>query len=372
MGKDYYKILGVSRDATKDEIKRAYRRLAKKYHPDLNPENRKEAEEKFKEISEAYEVLMDDRKRAIYDKYGEEGLKGRVFSEEGFTWNDFTHFSDVWDIFGGFGDFFKDFFGFSSQKSTRGRDISTQVRIDLRDVITGTDREIKVRTYDTCPVCKGTGAAPGSEIKTCPTCGGTGQRRVVKQQGFFQFVSVTPCPTCHGSGKIIEKKCPECKGTGRVLREKDLVIHIPPGIDDGDILRIKGKGEIPSGGGIPGDLYVYVYINMPEGILRDGQNVIKRIKIPYPTAVLGGEIEVETLDGREKIKVAPGTESGSRITLRGKGLPPFGGGRRGDMILHIEIDVPKKLSKRAKNLLREYAKEIGIDPKRGWFSGRQQ
>ena len=366
MGKDYYEILGVPRNATKEEIKRAYRRLAKKYHPDLNPENRKEAEEKFKEISEAYEVLMDDRKRAIYDKYGEEGLKGRVFSEEGFTWNDFTHFSDIWDLFGGFGDFFRDFFS-EPRRVKRGRDLSARVEIDLKDVLTGTKREVKVKTYETCPVCNGTGAAPGSEIKTCPDCGGTGQRRVVKQHGFFQFVSVTPCPTCHGTGKIVEKKCPECGGTGRVLKDKTLVVQIPPGIDDGDILRIRGKGEVPEGGGIPGDLYVYVYVKMPEGMRREGKNLHTVLRIPYPTAVLGGEVKVDTLDGEERIKISPGTESGTEIRLRGKGLPPFGGGTRGDLILRVEIEVPKKLSKRAKELIRELAKEMDVETKRSWF-----
>ena len=367
MGKDYYEILGVSRNATKDEIKRAYRRLAKKYHPDLNPDNREEAEEKFKEISEAYEVLMDDKKREIYDRYGEEGLKGRVFNEGGFTWNDFTHFSDISDIFG---DFFRDFFGFSSQRQQRGRDVATKVVIDLKDVINGVDRDVKVRTYTTCPVCNGTGAEPGSEIKTCPACGGTGQRRKVVQRGFFQFVSVSTCDVCHGTGKIVEKKCHNCGGTGRVLMEKEYTVHIPPGVENEDVLRIRGKGEVPEGGGVPGDLYVYVYITMPPGYRREGRNVWKDVNIPYPIAVLGGEIEVETLDGKEKLKIQPGTENGSEIVLHGKGLPPFGGGRRGDFIVRIGIEVPKKLSKRAKNLLREYAKELGVDTKKGWFSAR--
>ncbi|NPA74799.1 MAG: molecular chaperone DnaJ [Euryarchaeota archaeon] len=368
MGKDYYEILGVSRDASKDEIKRAYRKLAKKYHPDLNPDNKEEAEEKFKEISEAYEVLMDDKKREIYDRYGEEGLKGRVFSDEGFTWNDFTHFSDVWDIFGGMGDFFRDFFGFSPQQQRRGRDMAIRVHIPLKDVLTGVDKEVKIKTHVSCPTCNGTGAEPGSEVKVCPACGGTGQRKVVKQRGPFQFVSVTTCDVCRGTGKYIEKKCHTCGGTGRILGEKTIVVHIPPGIEDGDALRIRGKGEVPEGGGVPGDLYVYVNIDMPEGYVREGTTLHKRLKIPYPVAVLGGEVEVDTLDGTERIKISPGTESGSQITLRGKGVPRFGGGRRGDLILHVEIDVPKKLSKKAKALLKEYAKELGVETKKSIFS----
>ena len=367
MGKDYYQILGVERNATKDDIKRAYRKLAKKYHPDLNPENKEEAEEKFKEISEAYEVLVDDKKREIYDKYGEEGLKGRVFGDEGFTWNDFSHFSDIGDIFGGFGSFFRDFFGFSSRQQNRGRDVVTRVTIDLKSAITGTEKEVKVRIYGTCPVCNGTGAAPGSEVKVCPACGGTGQKKVVKQNGFFQFVSVTTCDVCHGTGKVIEKKCPNCGGTGRVMQDKTLIVKIPPGINDGDALRIRGKGETPEGGGLPGDLYVYVNINMPFGVVRNGRNLKRVIKIPYPVAVLGGEIDVETADGIEKLKISPGTESGTELVIRGRGVPPFGGGRRGDFIVHIEIDVPKKLSKRAKGLIKELADEIGVETKKSWF-----
>ncbi len=368
MGKDYYEILGVSRDATKDEIKKAYRRLAKKYHPDLNPENREEAEEKFKEISEAYEVLMDDKKREIYDRYGEEGLKGRVFNEGGFTWDDFTHFSDISDIFGGFGDFFKDFFGFSNpQERPRGKDIAVRVAIDLKDVITGVDKEVKVKTYITCPVCKGTGAAPGSKLITCPECGGTGQKRVVKSMGPFQFVSVTTCPRCHGTGKIPEKPCPKCKGTGRIFSEKKYRVHIPPGAREDDVLRLRGKGEVPEGNGIPGDLYVYVHIRIPQDVWIDNLDIHKRISVPYPVAVLGGEIEIEFLGNNEKIKISPGTQGGSTLVIKGKGLPPFGGGRRGNLILHINIEVPKNPTKRTKELIKELAKELQVETRRGWF-----
>jgi len=368
MGKDYYEILGVSRDATKDEIKRAYRRLAKKYHPDLNPDNREEAEEKFKEISEAYEVLMDDKKREIYDKYGEEGLKGRVFNEGGFTWNDFTHFSDLNDIFGGFGDFFRDFFGFSSQpRQRRGRDIAVRVNVDLKDVITGVEKEVKVKTYVTCPVCNGTGAAPGSSAKTCPECEGTGQKKVVRRMGPIQFVTVTTCDVCHGTGKIIEKPCPECRGTGRVWGEKTYKVHIPPGVREDEALRIRGKGEIPEGKGVPGDLYVYVHIDVPEGVWIDGLDIHKNISVPYPIAVLGGDINVDFLDSSQKVKISSGTQGGSTLVLKGMGLPPFGGGKRGNLILHIRIDVPKKLSKRGKELIKELAKELEVETKRGWF-----
>ncbi len=368
MGKDYYKILGVSKDATKEEIKRAYRKLAKKYHPDLNPDNREEAEEKFKEISEAYEVLMDDEKRAIYDRYGEDGLKGRVFDQGGFTWNDFTHFSDLNDIFQGFDEFLRGIFGFSrGPERRRGRDLSARVRISLREAITGVDKEVKVKTYITCPVCYGTGAAPGTQPRTCPACGGTGQRRVVRQMGPLQFVSVTTCEVCHGTGKIIDKPCPECRGTGRVIGEKTYRVHIPPGMEDGATVKVPGRGEVPEGGGAPGDLYVYVNIDMPAGFWREGTDIHSKLHVPYPVAVLGGEVEVDTLDGSQKLKIPAGTESGKTFVLKGKGLPPRGGSRRGNMVLHVEIEVPKKISKRARELIQELAKELDVETKKGWF-----
>ncbi len=274
---------------------------------------------------------------------------------------------DLNDIFGGFGDFFRDFFGFSQPRENRGKDVAVRVTIDLKDVITGVDKEVKVKTYVTCPVCHGTGAAPGSSVKTCPACGGTGQKRVIKRMGPLQFVSVTTCDVCHGTGKIIEKPCPECRGTGRVLGEKTYTVHIPPGIKEDDTLRIRGKGEIPEGKGVPGDLYIYVHINKPEGVWIDGLDIHKNISVAYPIAVLGGEINVELLNDTQKIKIPPGTQSGSTLTLKGMGLPPFGGGRRGNLILHVEIEVPKKLSKRGKELVRELAKELNVETKRGWF-----
>ncbi len=369
MGKDYYEILGVSRNASKEEIKRAYRKLAKRYHPDLNPENREEAEEKFKEISEAYEVLMDDEKRAIYDRYGEDGLKGRVFGQGGFSWNDFTHFSDLNDIFQGFDEFLRNIFGFSyGSERHRGRDISARVSISLKEVVTGTEREVRVKTHLTCPVCHGTGASPGSQPRICPACGGTGQRRKVHQMGPVQFVSVSTCDVCHGKGVIIDKPCPECRGTGFVPGEKTYRVSIPPGMENGGVVKLSGKGEPSPDGGSPGDLYVHVCVDMPDWVWREGLDLHTRIKIPYPVAVLGGEVEIRTLEGLEKLKIPPGTESGSTFVLKGKGLPPRGGGKRKNMVVHIEIEVPKKLSKRGRELVRELGKELNAETKNRWFS----
>ena len=363
MGKDYYKILGVSRDATKDEIKRAYRKLAKKYHPDLNPNNKKEAEEKFKEISEAYEVLMDDKKREIYDRYGEEGLKGTVFGGEGFTWDDFTHFSDLHDIFGDFfdnffggSDFFSSFFG-NRRRENRGRDILVSTEISLKDVLTGVDKEITVKTYVECPKCHGTGAASEDAIETCPKCHGTGQIRITKNMGFFQSVTIVPCDMCGGTGKIIKEKCPVCGGTGRILKKKTYKVHIPPGIENGMRLRLAGKGEMPKNG-IPGDLFVEVHIKHENGYYRDGRTLYKELKIDFPTAVLGGNMEIESIDGKINVKIPQGTQYGDEIVIRGRGMPPLNGGRRGDLILKIKVDIPKKLTKRQRELIEKLAEEM--------------
>lgn len=369
MGKDYYKILGVAKNATKDEIKRAYRRLAKKYHPDLNPDNKKEAEEKFKEISEAYEVLMDDKKREIYNKYGEEGLKGTVFGDTGFTWSDFTHFSDLHDIFGDlfnsfFGsdffresDFFKSFFGGHGKKwENRGRDILVSTEISFKDVLTGIDKEISVKTYVECPRCHGTGAASKDAIKTCPKCHGTGQIRITKSMGFFQSVTIVPCDMCNGTGKIIKEKCPVCRGTGRILKKKTYKIHIPPGIEDGMRLRLSGKGEMPKNG-IPGDLFVEVHIKREDGYYRDGTTLYKELKIDFPTAVLGRKLEIESIDGKVSVKIPAGTQYGDEIVIKGRGLPPLNGRRRGDLILKIKIEIPKKLTKRQRELIEKLVEE---------------
>ena len=368
MGKDYYKILGVSRDATKDEIKRAYRRLAKKYHPDLNPDNKKEAEKKFKEISEAYEVRIDDKKRDIYNKYGEEGLKGTVFGDTGFTWNDFTHFSDLHDIFGDlfnsfFGsdffrdsDFFKYFFEGHGKKQDRGRDILVSTEISLKDVLTGVDKEIAIKTYVECPKCHGTGAVNKDAIKTCPKCHGTGQIKITRSMGFFQSVTVVPCDMCGGTGKIIKEKCPVCKGTGRILKKKTYKIHIPSGVEDGMRLRLAGKGEMPKNG-VPGDLFVEIRIKHEDGYSRDGTTLYKELKIDFPTAALGGKIEVESIDGKVNVKIPAGTQYGDKIVIRGRGLPPLNGKRRGNLVLRIKILIPKKLTRRQRELIEKLAEE---------------
>ncbi len=358
--KDYYKILGVDRNASKEEIKRAYRRLAKKYHPDLNPENRKEAEKKFKEISEAYEVLMDDEKRRLYDQYGEDGLKG-VF-KGGFDWSNFTHFSDIEDIFRDFFDFDFDPFGFFRGhrgyrwEERRGRDIETEVVITLQEAFTGCTKDVSVRHAVKCDRCDGSGAYSPSDVEVCPTCQGTGVLRKVSRQGFMQMIQTTICPACHGEKKIVKKACPKCSGSGRVYRETKLEVKIPAGIENGMRLRIPGKGEVGEGGA--GDLYVVVRVMPHPKIKRDGTELYQEIEVTFPEAVLGTKVKVETLDGTKKLKIPPGTKPGREFILHGSGMPDINTRRRGDMHVFVTISVPEKLTKRQEELIKELHNEF--------------
>jgi molecular chaperone DnaJ len=358
--KDYYKILGVERNASKDEIKRAYKRLAKKYHPDLNPQNKKEAEKKFKEISEAYEVLMDDEKRSLYDQYGEEGLRG-VF-KGGFDWSHFTHFSDIEDIFKDFFNFEFDFdpFGFFRQRQRererRGRDIETEVVITLQEAFTGCKKDVSLKHAVRCDRCKGSGAYSSSDIESCPTCQGTGVLRKVSRQGFMQMIQTTLCPACHGAKKRVKKACPRCFGKGIVYKETKLEVKIPAGIEDGMRLRIPGKGE--AGDGEAGDLYVVVGVKPHPKIKREGMELYQEIEITFPEAVLGAEVEVETLDGTKKLKIPPRTKSGNKFVLHGLGMPDLNTHRRGDMHVFVTISVPDKLTKRQRELIEELHREF--------------
>ncbi len=366
--KDYYEILGVDRNASEEEIKRAYRRLAKKYHPDLN-KNDKVAEERFKEISEAYEVLSDPDKRANYDRFGHAGVD---FGPGGFDWSKFTRYSDIEDIFG---DLFKDLFGFGFGRGgrgglfddffrtagerypERGRDIVYELEIELEEAAKGIEKEIEVRKDEICHDCKGTGASGGG-LKTCPACGGTGQLKRIQRQGFAQFVSITTCPQCRGRGKVIENPCTTCNGMGKVGVKRRLSVRIPPGVDTGSRLRIPGEGEAGEWGGPPGDLYLIIRVKEHEIFRREGRDLYCDVPVRFAQVALGDEVEVPTIYGdKVKLRIPPGTQSGTTFRFRNLGMPDLKGHGRGSLMVRVNVVTPKKLSKRQKELLREFDRE---------------
>lgn len=346
--KDYYKILGVSRDATEEEIKKAYRRVAMQYHPDRNPGS-KEAEENFKVASEAYEVLRDSEKRKVYDRYGIEGLKG----------SGFTGFRGFEDIFSTFGDIFEDFFGFGRtvRKGTRvrqGADLRYDLKILFQDAAFGKETDIDLPKTTVCDVCEGSGAKPGTYPSECPVCRGSGQ--VTRSQGFFSIS--TTCPQCRGEGKLIQNPCKQCRGIGKVRRNRKVHITIPLGVDTGSKLRIRGEGDDGEHGGPPGDLYIFVYVEPHEFFTREGDDVVCQIPVSFPQATLGTEIEIPTLYGRRNLTVPRGTESGELFRIRGEGFPKLRGHGKGDQIVQVIVKTPKNLTKRQEELLLEF-EEIG-------------
>ena len=361
--RDYYEVLGVSRDATEEEIKKAYRKLARKYHPDTNPDDPKAAEEKFKEISEAYEVLADKEKRARYDRYGHAGVDSEFGG--GFSWENFTHFDDLRDIFGNFGGFgfgnsifdmlFGGGMGRGMRHERRGETLLYELEIDFREAVFGTDKEIEIYRIEKCPECGGSGAQPGSTVETCPMCRGAGQVQRVREQGFFRTVSVTVCPNCGGSGKIIHSPCPVCKGKGLVRKRRKIKIHIPPGVDTNTRIRMRGEGN-ETRNGVPGDLDIIIYVRPDENFERDGYNLHSEAEISFVQASLGDEIEVKTIDGKAKLKIPAGTQHGTTFRLRGQGVPLQNGYGRGDQFVTVKIKVPKRLSDRQKELLIEFAR----------------
>ncbi|MBI5375638.1 MAG: molecular chaperone DnaJ [Candidatus Schekmanbacteria bacterium] len=341
---DYYQILGVKKEASQEEIKKTYRKLAMQYHPDRNPEN-KEAEEKFKEAAEAYEVLNDPEKRRTYDMYGHEGLKGAGFQG----------FSDAGDIFSNLGDIFGDFFGFSASGSRsrtgpqRGSDLRYDIQISLHEAAFGLEKEIEIERAETCHTCDGTGAKPGTKPARCPTCNGRGQ--VSRSQGFFSIS--TTCPHCRGQGVIIQNPCQKCSGRGKVEDKKKLSVKIPAGVDTGSKLRLRGEGEAGERGGPAGDLYVVIFVQEDELFKRYENDLYCRVGISFPQAVLGGEINAPTLEGTTSVKVPKGTQNGDRITLRGKGMPVIRGMGKGDQIIELFVKIPTSISKREEELIRE-------------------
>jgi len=347
--RDYYEILGVPRNATGNEIKKAYRQLALQYHPDRNPGD-KEAEEKFKEAAEAYEVLRDPEKRSLYDRFGHEGLKGTGF----------TGFSGFEDIFSSFGSIFEDFFGFGTRTRSRtapqvGADLRYDLKISFLDAAFGKEKTVTLEKMQTCGSCQGTGAKSGTTPETCPTCKGRGQ--VMHSQGFFSIS--TTCPQCHGEGTIIRNPCAKCKGRGKVKKRKTVTIKIPAGVETGTRLRLEGEGEMGIRGGPPGDLYVIIFVDEHEFFDRKGNDITCQIPISFPQAALGAKIEVPTLEGKSELDIPRGTQTGEVFKLKGLGIPHLRGFGRGDQYVQVIVKTPTKLTKRAEELLREFAEVSG-------------
>lgn len=368
--KDYYEILGVPRNATPEEIKRAYRKLAIKYHPDRNPENKKEAEEKFKEISEAYEVLIDPEKRRLYDMYGHEGVK-QTFHQGDFTWRDFTHFDDLRDIFRdiGFGSTFFDeifntFFGvdtrgrrgYRTQKvKLRGEDIRITLPLSLEEIYRGETKRIKFKRYGICSSCGGSGSSDG-KVETCPVCKGTGYVREVSTTFFGQFIREGICSNCRGEGKVITNPCKVCGGTGRVLEERELEFRVPKGIRDGEYFVIRGEGHAGEKGGERGDLVVLVSEKPHKLFTRSGEDLHVNLNLTYSELVLGTELEFVHLDGSKiKVRVPAGSKPGDLLKIKGLGLER--NGFKGDLYFHLKIIVPERFSKEFRELLEKLSVE---------------
>lgn len=357
--RDYYEVLGVSKTATQDELKKAYRKLARKYHPDLNKDN-EEAAEKFKECNEAYSVLSDDQKRAQYDQFGHAAFEnggmgggGGFGGAGGFGGFGGSGMEDIFDMFfGGQGGR-----GGSRAKNgpQRGADLRFDLEITFEEAAFGLEKEINLYRDETCDHCHGEGAEPGSKVESCPECNGTGYVRFTQNTMFGQMVNERPCSRCKGEGKIISEPCKECRGKGTVKRNKKLKVKIPAGVDNGSRLRVSGEGEAGAKGGPNGDLYVYLYVKPHKFFERDGTTVLCEVPINIVQATLGADIKVPTLDGQVTMKVPEGTQPGKVLRLKGKGIPSLRGGSRGDQLVRIKVVVPTKLSDKQKDALRKFA-----------------
>jgi molecular chaperone DnaJ len=366
MARDYYDVLGVSRSADQEEIKRAYRRLARKYHPDVNKDPG--AEDTFKEINRAYEVLSEPEVRARYDRFGEAGVGGAAAGG-------YPDFGDM----GGFADIFESFFGgFGGgaaqagrrRSPTRGDDLRLDLKLDFKEAVFGGEKEIKISHLETCGTCKGSGAKPGTRPNTCGTCGGTGQVRRATRTPFGSFTQVSACPTCNGSGEVIEDRCESCGGSGQIQETKKLKITIPAGVDNGTRLRVSSEGDAGLRGGPAGDLYVYLFVSEDPAFKRDGINILSDLRISYLQAILGSKLSIDTVDGPVELDIPAGTQPGTVLTLENHGVPKLGNPvSRGDHLITVQVNIPTRLKPEERELVEKLAEIRGDQVNRGGLEG---
>lgn len=375
--RDYYEVLGVPKNASKDDLKKAYRKLAMQYHPDRNPGN-KEAEEMFKEAAEAYEILNDDNKRARYDRFGHDGVKGSGFGSQGFSdINDiFSHFSDIFGSGGG--SIFDDFFGGGQQRGRQrgrgvpGSDLKVTLKLTLEEIAEGTSKKIKLKKQVKCDHCQGSGAESSTSKKKCPICNGTGEIRSVSRSVFGQFVNITACANCNGEGEVIDTPCKKCMGDGRVNEEVTVKIDVPAGVQEGSYMTMRGEGNAGKRGGYAGDLLVVFKEEEHEYFTREEDDIVYDLTISFPDAVLGTEVDVPTLNGKARLKIDPGTPSGKLLKMRDKGIKHLNHSGKGDQIVRINVNIPKKLTNKEKELLKELAEQPNFksnsSDEKGFFS----
>lgn len=375
--RDYYEVLGVNRNATKDDIKKAYRKLAMQYHPDRNPDD-KTAEEKFKEAAEAYEILSHDDKRNNYDRFGHEGVRGSTFGSEGFSSvNDiFSHFSD---IFGG-SSIFDEFFGGSQRGRSRrrgsgtpGSDMRITLKLNLEEIATGVSKKIKIKKQVKCNECNGTGAQSGTSLKTCPVCNGAGEVKTVSRSVFGQFVNITACHNCNGEGQVVDSPCRKCSGDGRVQDETTINIEVPAGVQDGNYMTLRGEGNSGKRGGPSGDIIV-VFQELPhQHFIRENDDIIYNLFVTFPQAALGSEVEVPTLNGKAILKIDSGTQPGKMLKMKGKGIRHLNYSGSGDQIVRINVAIPQKLNSKEKEIIKKLSEMPNIktsseNEKKNFFS----
>jgi len=380
--RDYYEVLGVAKTATDDELKKAYRKLAKKWHPDANQDNKKEAEEKFKEVSEAYETLSNPQKRKMYDQFGHDGPQGFGGAGNGGYYSYSTSGFDGFDGFGDFGDIFSTIFGggsgFGGRTNARakngprkGKDLKYNIDVSFEEAYKGIKKEVTINREEECHVCHGNKAKPGTKATTCKMCNGTGSVRQTVSTILGQMQTTKTCPTCGGEGTIIEEKCTECKGKGRIKKAVKVTVNIPEGISDGQAVVLRGEGDPGTKGGPKGDLYFVVIVRKHRIYTRQGDNVLCEVPITYTQATLGAELEIPMVDGTvEKYKIPEGTQSGTKFTIRSKGFKSVNGNWRGDFIFTVTVQIPKKLTGEQRDLLMKLAKTMNEQPpvkKRGIF-----